>query len=49
MGPVISNLNLLDEDSKGWNCKILAAIECYKFIMHYAEKAGRDIIPDVKL
>jgi hypothetical protein len=27
----------------------LAAIECYKFIMHYAEKAGRDIIPDVKL
>jgi hypothetical protein len=23
----------------------LAAIECYKFIMHYAESAGLDIIP----
>jgi hypothetical protein len=49
VGPVISNSNLANEVSKGWNCVVLLAIECYNIIMHYAKKAGRDIIPVVKL
>ena len=35
--PVHGNLDALDEVSKWWNGVKLAAIECYKFIMHYAE------------
>jgi hypothetical protein len=41
MQTVLSDLDLLDEIAKWWNGCNLAAIECYKFIMHYAEKAGR--------
>jgi hypothetical protein len=40
MKVVLSNLDLLVEGAKPWNFQILQAIECYKFIMHYAEKAG---------
>jgi hypothetical protein len=42
MKAVLSNLDLLVEDAKWWNFQIyLQAIECYKFIMHFAKKTGR--------
>jgi hypothetical protein len=41
MKAVLSDLDLLVEDAKWGIFKYLQAIECYKFIMHYAKKAGR--------